>query len=463
LESGGFLNSEVAGKIRLEYKAENLKHIQAAGSVLLLEDMHQTSDLHTKRAIFEQVCDQESSHISEVLPGVVNTKFDFDVRDGKLYALQPNGVTDWRELHENGVARARSMAEFDDNFKFYEDISAAELNEALVQERLVNLNKPAAIITLSLSGDDLANADILKKLGRDPAQKRAFLRVSWTNGTDKQIYLDSRSIDGMDLKDGIDFLNELGVELPDDANSLDVLSSQVVIDDLDEIQLSQLADELVAKHDRRLLEKTGLVHKAGRSEHDARDTYEFVLNQHDLLNMHMESLCELARRELPLPILAKYTDNLMESVSHAGGAERSMGTTFDGCDTSIGFNSSNQNLANTGMLNAQNREGWAWVDGKCKIDECPSRNEAKSVKVGPCKVCVRCQNLFDKKMSLRQINNYYKSFAPMEESEESSSFDIIAADLARIERKIQEDEMLKEQKKKLRKQKEQEPDFLVAD
>jgi hypothetical protein len=85
-------------------------------------------------------------------------------------------------------------------FNFYEKIANAELNEATAQEELINYNKPMAMVTLSLSGDDIATDRALKQLGRDPEQKRAFLRVSWTNGIDKKIHLDSRSIDGMSLE-----------------------------------------------------------------------------------------------------------------------------------------------------------------------------------------------------------------------------------------------------------------------
>jgi hypothetical protein len=348
---------QTAEKLTSLTNSEELAHTQAAGSALLLKDMHKTSDLEMRRAIFEQVCDQESSHISEVLPGIVSTRFNFDIKDGKLFAIQPNGVTDWRQMHENGVARARSMAELNGEFKFYEEISKAELSEALAQEQLASYETPVAMITLSLCGDDVASEQALKKLGRDPDQKRAFLRVSWTNGRDSQIYLDSRSIDGMTLADGKQFLKELGTELPEGASSLNVLSTQLLFNGLAESDLSNLADKLVDSYDQKLFEKTGIKHKAGRSETDARDTYEFVLQQHDLLNVHMESLCELAKRNLPLPLMAQYTDNLRydimasfkqrlegkweelgslaESVSHAGGSERASGTVFSGCDTSI--------------------------------------------------------------------------------------------------------------------------------
>jgi hypothetical protein len=455
--------------------AEVLEHIQSANSVLLLKDMHETSDTELKRTIFEQVCDQESSHISEVLPGIINTRFNFDVKNGKLFAIQPNGATDWLQMHENGVARASSMAAINSEFNFYEKIAIAELNEATAQEELINYNKPIAMVTLSLSGDDIATDRALKQLGRDPEQKRAFLRVSWTNGIDKKIHLDSRSIDGMSLEDGKKFLADLGAKLAEDANSLNVLSTQVLIDDLNENNLSSLADKLVENHDENLFAKTGIKHKAGRSEQESQDTYNFVLNQQDLLNAHMDSLCELAKRNLPLPVLAEYTNDLRydimsgfkrrldgtweekgslaESVSFAGGAERSSGTEFSGCDTTISAKSNNS-LNETGMFNAQNPESWRWKKGKCQVSECPSRKNSELVMVGPCDVCAGCQNLFDKDMSLDDINKYHSKNSKLSDNQPGSiSFlDIISADLARFERINQEKEMDKRRKEKQQKQ-----------
>jgi hypothetical protein len=466
------LNS-TAEKLSPVTNHEELAHLQAAGSVMLLKQMHDSPDVEMRRAIFEQVCDQETSHISEVLPGVVNTRFNFDIRDRKLFVLQPHGVTDWRKMHEMGVARAQSMAEISSNLKFYEDIAKAELQEAITQEELITKGKPAAMVTLSLCGEDVGSSHALKKLGRDPDQRRAFLRVYWTDGVNKQINLDSRSVDNMALVDGIAMIKGLGKELPDGANSLDVLSSRVIIEDLSESEMSSLADKLVDSFDRKLLKRTGNKHKAGRSEVDAQDTYNFVLEQEDLINVHMESLCELASRDLPLSILAEYSDDLRydimasfkrrmkgeweecgslaDSVSNAGGAERSIGTEFRGCETIIGAKSSN-NLTETGMANAQNPENWRWEKGKCQIPECPNRKENKTVDVGPCDVCAGCQSLFDNEMTFKEVNNYYRQKAQEQESEKAAGFfDIIAADLTRYKQDIEQKELARKKKETLQK------------
>jgi hypothetical protein len=463
---------ESSEQLEQSLSANELAHLQAVNSVLLLKDMHETSDLELHRSIFEQVCDQESSHISEVLPGVVNTRFNFDTKDGRLMAIQPNGITDWRKMHENGVTRARSMAELSSEFMFYEEIAKAELSEAIAQEELIAHGKPMAMITLSLSGEDIASADVLKKLGRDPNQRRAFLRVSWTNGFDNKIHLDSRSIDNMGLANGKEFIESLGAELPANANSLNVLSTQVLVDGLNEHELMNLADKLVNNYDQKLFAETGVSHIAGRSERDAHDTFKFVLEQRDLLNAHMESLCELAKRNLPLPILAEQTDNLRydimssfkqrlngtwvyrgslaESVSFAGGSERSSGTVFAGCDTTISSKSSNS-LNETGMFNAQNPENWSWKKGKCQVSECPRRVKSEKVLVGPCDVCADCQKLFDKEMSLSDINKYYKNnvLDTGEKDYKLSLLDIIAADLERFERINQEKQQAKKRKEKM--------------
>jgi hypothetical protein len=85
------LNSS-AEKLSPVTNHEELAHLQAAGSVMLLKQMHESPDLEMRRAIFEQVCDQETSHISEVLPGVVNTRFNFDINDRKIICA----TAEWR-------------------------------------------------------------------------------------------------------------------------------------------------------------------------------------------------------------------------------------------------------------------------------------------------------------------------------------------------------------------------------
>lgn len=74
------------------------------------------------------------------------------------------------------------------------------------------------------------------------------------------------------------------------------------------------------------------------------------------------------------------------------------------CGVSISVEQAQQKglaVNNLGQLIAKGKEFWQWKDGKCRIDNCPTR--PKSVKVGPCEVCVNCQTLYDKKKNPRDI------------------------------------------------------------
>jgi hypothetical protein len=94
-----------------------------------------------------------------------------------------------------------------------------------------------------------------------------------------------------------------------------------------------------------------------------------------------------------------------------------------------------------------NRKNWIWKKGKCQVDECPTRKQKDQIKVGPCNVCAGCQNLFDKKMSLNAINNFYRKNAPGEKGEKKEgligALEILTADLARLSRISREKEEAK--------------------
>src|SRR5574337_82912 len=103
---------------------------RSVNSLLLLRESQRSHDPILKRRLYEQSCDQEASHIAEVLPGPLQTEFKFSTYGGELYLLQPNGVNDWLAMHKNGLSRARAMARINPALKFYERIAEAELEEA---------------------------------------------------------------------------------------------------------------------------------------------------------------------------------------------------------------------------------------------------------------------------------------------------------------------------------------------
>jgi len=98
-----------------------------SNSTLLLREMHRTPDEFLQRRLYEQAADQEASLISEVLEGSVVTDFSFTTAEGRLYLIQPNGVTDWQQMHELGVARAEAKAADDSRFFPYVVIALAWL------------------------------------------------------------------------------------------------------------------------------------------------------------------------------------------------------------------------------------------------------------------------------------------------------------------------------------------------
>jgi hypothetical protein len=403
-----------------------------SNSVMLLREMHGTEDENLQTRLFEQAADQEATLISEVLDGAVITDFRFTAQDGKLYLLQPNGVTDWQRMHEHGVSRAEAKAAEDAGFRAYTGIARAELEESRLQEEMVKAGRPAAMVKFSLCGDDVMSADQLKKIGRSPETQRAFLRVSVFDGRDMHIH--SRSIDGVSLSDGRGIADGWGVfeqplDLRPDASSVDILNSHLFFeqDRMDVPQMHQLADSLVRSFDTMKSRRTGKAYRAGRAP-EGVDTYKFVLGNKDLLAAHMDSLVSLAgRSELPIghvaatindlryDIMSSYKQrldgtwedlgSLAESVAAAGAAEREVGTEFGGCDSVI----SARTATNAGYVNAEKSS-----EMKTKCVQCPS---CKNIVDLPDKLlkkdimhCVKCKaSVHTKggKVDQKVIDEYY--------------------------------------------------------
>lgn len=383
-------------------------------TVMLIRQALETGEPELKNALYEQACNQEVTHISEVLEGVVKTRFEFENLEGKLFALQPGGVTDWEELHQNGLARARIMADMDPDFKFYREIAEAELEEARLQKAMAEYGRPAAMVRLSLSGSDVAEPEKLKALGRDPHLDRAYLRVSVFDG---KTAIDSRSLDHMSLDRAKKLYQRVfGVELPKGATSLDILKMPLIYGEgqMPVAEMHKLAEMITSHYDQMLYEETGRVHRSGRSLGKNPDTYAFVLENQDLIRAHMTGLekivCSLGRLEaaeianqLRYDIMSSFKrrlegswverGSLADSVTYAGNEERAGGTEFAGCDVILG---TNRLAGAAGYVNAAGAEGWIWKDGKCVVKNCPSQAKRQNVKVGPCSVCRDCQTIFDK-------------------------------------------------------------------
>jgi hypothetical protein len=372
---------------------EELEQVRVNHSVLLLQDAAESYSPEYRQAILEHVYNLEASHISEVLVGETRTQFEFVAHEGKLYAPQPQGETDWQKLHENGVRRARLRAQRDSRFTFYARIAEAELEEAKVQEAMVRKGEPSTLLTVSLCGNDVASSDNLRLIGRDPELQRGYLRASVYDG--EKLHLYSYSKDGLTLEGARKILHDLGVSVEPDANSIDILKEQVHIPG--------------AHHD--LLTKIAPL--------EGTDCYKFVLEQDDLLDRHLAGLSDLASSNLPPNVIAEHTNNLRydtmssfkqllagswvdlgnldDSVAYAGSVERSLGTEFPGCDTIVTANQNNS-VAEAGYVNAYDRlkSRWSWKDGFCQVKECPTQKpKRQKVKVGPCSVCKNCQAMFD--------------------------------------------------------------------
>lgn len=350
----------------IEKSPEQWEQLRAINSVQMLQEYLKTDDVDLRRKIYEQVCDQEFSHIPEVLDGETRTHFEFEVNEGRLFVIQPEGIVDWLDIHEKGVTRAKKLAQNAPGLQFYADIAKAERDEALEQVAQVVKDEASTQLVVSLDGSDLGSKEDLVRLGRDPQKRRAYLRTSVFDGS--RLHLYSVTLDGLSVENGKQILETFGITLPSGATSLDILTTRVKIPG--------------AQHD--LLER--LVPSQGRNN------YEYVLSQKDLLKKHMDNLVVLASRNLPESQLACEVDELRydimssfkqrlegtwqdlgslnQSVSNAGMIEKSNGTRFAGCDAVIMTQHNNMQI--TGYLNVNGLESANLFKKEFESKWCPN-------------------------------------------------------------------------------------------
>ncbi len=313
----------------METVTENLNLKRQADSARTLRELHEgLSDSRAREYVFRQ----ESLYLSEMMDGQVRTDLDFWLAGDQMVCHDEQGLpVDWLELHSNGVAYARERAAQNPNLSAYIRVAEAEYEESLLQRRILEQGIEATLVTFSLCGSDLFSDDDLKLLGRNPKLRRGFLRVSVFDGQGG-LRLFSRSIDGLSAADVAQtYQSEFNIALAQDASTIDILNSPVVLGIAD----YQLADRLAPKQ--------------------GPDSYRFVLSHPELLESLMSGLDSIAlyqppenwpglSEQLRRDIVSSYKrkldgtwqdlESLAESIAAAGVMEA--GTEFFGCDTVLG-------------------------------------------------------------------------------------------------------------------------------
>lgn len=317
-----------------------------------------TIERETQHRSFEksqQLHEDVDTWLAEVLDGEMHSSFDF-VPDGDDLTAEDGRhmlpVLDAALQHTIREARINPLIAPE------VDRSHAEREEFLDIIDMAQGNGPNTLVSIWEIPDYVLQhgADIG---GYRYNLRRAMLRIAHRL-PDGRIRIESQSLDS-GFRPGFEALyDHLGQPEP----RADVLYRQPIRCEIDEDQAAALREELRDRYDSALYLKTGLKHTAGRTEEPVVDTYNFVRDQHDLVDTfvathahkHMDEIDEdeyvnlaaaMKRRMEGRKVAAP---DVASEMNGAGNSARENGETFSGCGMTVLSRANNTAEAQLAML-----------------------------------------------------------------------------------------------------------------
>lgn len=354
----------------------------------------------------QRLYDDTTTWLAEVLDGYMRTPFEYRFDGHELYGRDGSPL---KPIFTDAISHAEKLGP---NLSFEHRRRHIEMNEyddmiAMAKGELSN-----TMVVISDFPPELMDAN-QNIGGYNVSRKQTMLRVISRN-KDGDISMRSQSLDRSDRKGLEAIYQSLGFK-PEPG---ELLSQRIHLDLLTE-QQEFLVDSLMGEYDRSLGERFGGEWYAGRKAERCVNTYDFVREQQDLLDVFISTT--QAKGEIDEDLLfnlaaamkyrfdtksanIEYIDqstsvappNVHVEMQIAGQQARSEGQTFSGCGATIGDKqqSTLEELNETGYGNkTDGKESWTWKSGVCRVEACPTR--PGKTEVGPCSVCRKCQAKFD--------------------------------------------------------------------
>lgn len=216
--------------------------------------------------------------LAETLHGSMRTSFEFTFDGHELRGEDGGSIND---VFDESIAEARAMTEWQPSMLFELRRRLIERQELDDMYEMVKGNKPNTMIVISDFPPELMNAkaDIG---GYNVNRQQTMMRII-TFGEDGKLRVTSQSLDHSNRK----ALEAIYAGLGEPVQKGELLSQRIYRDMTAQKQ-DKLADGLTMVYDDSLTEQLGGEWHAGisqRPDHNMVNTYDFVLQQRDLIDL----------------------------------------------------------------------------------------------------------------------------------------------------------------------------------
>lgn len=352
--------------------------------------------------------DDTTTWLAEVLEGSMRTPFEYSFDGRELYSHDGGPLG---PVFKDAISEAKYLGP---GLGFELRRRNIEYNEYKEMLDMARGNGPNTMIVVSDFPPELMSAtrDIG---GYNVGRKQTMLRVIHRTH-DGKIHMRSQSLDGSDRNALESIYRNLGVE-PQPGEML----GQRIRVELDQADQEFIMDRLMGVYDRMLSAQYGGEWYAGRSGMIRSNTYEFVLQQNDLLQAYMNrtkaidnpsllhDLAAAMRRRFEagyaapnvriLGVQTVYREEYaLAEMKQAGQSARSRGEVFSGCGISVGgenVQSAEDELSLAGYGNKSQEDKFGPLRFRCPKGHWNKRPPAKSHKdflthCTTCRVSLKC-------------------------------------------------------------------------
>ena len=347
----------------------------------------------------QRIYDEELTYIAEAVDKPISTEFTLKRNGADLLYFDKGGWRPYVGTLLNGLQAAKKEAQNDYRKYFLLERAQSDLALGYKMCGLSAGEKLAWFSDYPYEQEERFSKQFVQSQGFQPERRMGFLYLAIGN-EDGTVTIQSQSVDNAD-KDAFDAAMKSSISMR----------------------------TMLQSYDSVIEQKIGGPVYAGRPGGERCNGWTEVQQHRDLLDFYFDQILSLAQSDLDETLLEQAKQKLtygvwgalqkrlrssalpQTSYAEAAPAENSFvfseverafrqltaeGVVMAGCGGAIQFGQggSAQSAFETIFSGgAKGNESWAWKNGVCRVEKCPSR--PKTTQVGPCSVCRRCQQLFD--------------------------------------------------------------------